>query len=220
MPARSKIRAVLFDLDGTLADTAPDLAYALNQTLIEAGKTALPLEPIRAVASNGSAPLIELGFGRNLDKATFEQHRQHLLSVYMDNLTRETTLMSGMESLLEELEQNNILWGVVTNKPARFTDPLMAQLNLDQRASTIVSGDTTEHPKPHPLPLLHACKQLGTEPDECLYLGDAERDIEAGKRAEMGTIACRFGYLAEEDEIEQWGADRIIDHPQEVLAWI
>lgn len=214
------VRAVLFDLDGTLADTAPDLAYALNQTLIETGRSPLSLELIREVASNGSAPLIQLGFGDTLDEATFEQQRQRLLTIYRENLTRETTLMEGMEPLLHQLEQNAIHWGVVTNKPARFTNPLMSQLKLDQRAACIISGDTTAHSKPHPAPLLHACKILDLEPETCIYVGDASRDIEAGRRAEMTTIACRFGYLAREDQIESWNADAIIDHPKEVLQWI
>ena len=224
MPAHStteaSVRAILFDLDGTLADTAPDLAYALNQTLIESGREALPLESIRAVASNGSAPLIKLGFGDQIDTAEFEHHRQRLLAIYLDNLTRETALMTGMEGLLEQLEARNIAWGVVTNKPARFTEPLMDQLQLTQRAACIVSGDTTAHAKPHPRPLLHACEQITIPPQHCLYLGDAHRDIEAGQRASMRTIACRFGYLATGEVIESWGADWIIDHPNEVLQWI
>lgn len=214
------VKAVLFDLDGTLADTAPDLAYALNQTLIEAGHPPLPLEPIRAVASNGSVPLIELGFGDGIDSAEFEMRRQRLLEIYLDNLTRETTLMSGMEPLLQQLEATSTAWGVVTNKPARFTDPLMEQLRLTQRAACIISGDTTEHAKPHPRPLLHACEQMALKPQQCIYVGDASRDIEAGQRAAMHTIACRFGYLAPEERIESWGADHIIDHPQEILQWI
>ncbi len=214
------VKAVLFDLDGTLADTAPDLAYALNQTLLEAGHAPLPLTPVREVASNGSAPLIQLGFGDDLDEAAFEQQRQRLLTIYRENLTRETTLMQGMESLLNQLEQQSIHWGVVTNKPSRFTDPLMRQLNLDRRAACIISGDTTPHSKPHPAPLLHACEILQLDPEECIYVGDASRDIEAGRRAAMTTIACRFGYLASGEQIESWHADAIIDHPEEVLQWI
>jgi N-acetyl-D-muramate 6-phosphate phosphatase len=214
------VDAVLLDLDGTLADTAPDLAYALNQTLIKADREPLSFESIRPVASNGSAPLIELGFGTQLDEATFEHYRQQLLDVYLQNLTRETTLMEGMGALLQTLEQHSIAWGVVTNKPARFTDPLMAQLNLSARAACIISGDTTEHPKPHPRPLLFACELMGVQPQQCIYMGDAQRDIEAGKRAKMLTLACRFGYLAPEESIEQWNADAIIDPPEETLQWI
>lgn len=220
MPAPYNTKAVLFDLDGTLADTAPDLAYALNQTLIEAGAAPLPLPPIRAVASNGSAPLITLGFGDKLDEETFEHHRQRLLEIYLDNLTRETTLMEGMASVLKRLEAQNIHWGVVTNKPRRFTDPLMDQLNLTPRAGCIISGDTTAHAKPHPAPLLHACELLSLSPEACLYVGDAQRDIEAGQRAGMRTLACRFGYLAPDDQIERWGADAILEHPEALLSWI
>ncbi|MBT3196502.1 MAG: HAD-IA family hydrolase [Gammaproteobacteria bacterium] len=213
-------KAVLFDLDGTLADTAPDLAYALNQTLIRANREPLALASIRAVASNGSAPLIRLGFGEGLDESEFSDHQQRLLSIYRQNLTRETTLMRGMAPLLNQLEEQSIRWGVVTNKPARFTEPLMEQLALTQRAACIVSGDTTTEPKPHPRPLLYACEQLGLEPSLCLYVGDARRDIEAGRRARMTTLAARFGYLTPEDEISHWGADGIIDQPGDILQWI
>lgn len=135
------IKAVLLDLDGTLADTAPDLAYALNQVLIDNNREPLPLSDIREVASNGSAPLIHLGFGNQLETHIFESHRQQLLDIYSENIARETTLMGGMEDLLLQLEAQSIPWGVVTNKPARFTDPLIEQLGLSQRASCVISGD-------------------------------------------------------------------------------
>lgn len=214
------IKAVLLDLDGTLADTAPDLAYALNRVLIENGHTPLPLERVRPVASDGSIPLIQLGFGDQLEEPLFESHRQRLLTIYSENISRETSMMSGMGELLAELEERKISWGVVTNKPARFTDPLMEQLGLSQRAACVISGDTTDHSKPHPKPLLHACELLQLEPQQCIYAGDASRDIEAGRRANMTTIAARFGYLGDDDEITEWSADGIIDHPREILEWI
>ncbi len=213
------IQAVLFDLDGTLADTAPDLGYALNQTLLEAGRRPLPPEPIRAAASHGSGPLIDLGFS-DCSSTEQEERRQRLLYHYSNNLTRHTTLMNGIDTLLQELEQRRLPWGVVTNKPARFTEPLMKQLALQTRSHCIISGDTTPHAKPHPQPLLFAAEQLQLPPHHCLYVGDAARDIEAGRRASMTTLACRFGYLAPDDVIENWGADGIIDHPQEVWQWI
>lgn len=214
------IKAVLLDLDGTLADTAPDLAYALNQVLIDNNREPLPLSDIREVASNGSAPLIHLGFGNQLETHMFESHRQQLLDIYSENIARETTLMGGMEDLLLQLEAQSIPWGVVTNKPARFTDPLIEQLGLSQRASCVISGDTTDNSKPHPRPLLHACELLNLSPEQCIYVGDASRDIEAGNRAEMTTIAARFGYLSSEDKITEWCADGIIDHPSELLNWL
>lgn len=214
------IKAVLLDLDGTLADTAPDLAYALNQVLIDNNREPLPLSDIREVASNGSAPLIHLGFGNQLETHIFESHRQQLLDIYSENIARETTLMGGMEDLLLQLEAQSIPWGVVTNKPARFTDPLIEQLGLSQRASCVISGDTTDNSKPHPRPLLHACELLNLSPEQCIYVGDASRDIEAGNRAEMTTIAARFGYLSSEDKITEWCADGIIDHPSELLNWL
>ncbi|MBC8518958.1 MAG: HAD-IA family hydrolase [Gammaproteobacteria bacterium] len=214
------IKAVLLDLDGTLADTAPDLAYALNQVLIQNNRKPLPLSDIREVASHGSAPLIYLGFGDQLEEQIFEAHRQQLLNIYSENIARETTLMGGMEDLLLHLDRQNIPWGVVTNKPARFTDPLIEQLGLSQRASCIISGDTTDSSKPHPKPLLHACELLNLSPEQCIYVGDASRDIEAGNRAEMTTIAARFGYLSSDDKITEWCADGIIDHPSEILNWL
>ncbi len=214
------IRAVLLDLDGTLADTAPDLAYALNRVLVENGQPPLPLEKVRPVASDGSAPLIQLGFGEQIDEALFESHRQRLLTIYSENISRETGLMSGMKELLAELEAREISWGVVTNKPARFTEPLMEQLGLSQRAACVISGDTTDHSKPHPKPLLHACELLQLEPRQCIYAGDASRDIEAGRRANMTTIAARFGYLGDGDKVTEWSADGIIDHPREILEWL
>ncbi len=215
-----QIQSILFDLDGTLADTAPDLGYALNQVLQRTGREPLSLDAVRLAASNGSAALIRLGFGEKLDQATFNRYQQELLGIYQDNLTRETRLMEGMEPLLEQLENRSIPWGVVTNKPSRFTDPLMQQLNLSQRAACIVSGDTTPHSKPHPAPLLHACKLTGVAPEQTIYIGDHGRDIVAGKNAGMATIACRFGYLSAEEDIDSWGADSVIDHPQEITQWI
>jgi len=214
------IRAVLLDLDGTLADTAPDLAYALNQILIDSNMDPLPLSDIREVASNGSAPLISLGFGDQLEEQLFESYRQQLLDIYSANIVRETTLMNGMDELLLQLESQEIRWGIVTNKPARFTDPLIEQLGLSKRASCVISGDTTDSPKPHPKPLLHACELLQLSPEQCIYVGDASRDIEAGNRAEMTTIAARFGYLSSDDKITEWCADGIIDHPSEILDWL
>lgn len=216
LPPRD-IRTVLFDLDGTLADTAPDLAYALNETLVAFGENALPYERIRPVVSHGGIALIELGFGLVPGDAGFDERRQHLLDIYRDNLTRETRLFPGMESVLEQLEQSGRNWGVVTNKPAWLTEPLMDQLGLLQRAASVVSGDTLAERKPHPAPILHACAAAGSNPEQCLYVGDAERDVAAGRAAGTGTLVALFGYIAENDTPASWGADALIDTPKEIM---
>ncbi len=218
-PARG-LRTVLFDLDGTLADTAPDLAYALNCVLQQQGRDALPFERIRPVVSHGGAALISLGFGLGPGHNGYDELRAELLRIYQENLTRHTGLFPGMTELLDTLEQRGMNWGVVTNKPAWLTEPLMDQLGLSTRAACIVSGDTTANRKPHPEPLLLACRQSDSAPEQCLYVGDAERDIEAGIRAGMRTAVALFGYLDEQDTPQRWGADTLIAHPMELLAWI
>ncbi len=211
------IRLVLFDLDGTLADTAPDLAYALNRTLIRHGRTALPFEQIRPHVSHGGIALIRAGFGIEPEHPEFQRYRDDLLAIYQDNIARQTSLFPGMDQVLAQLEQHAIGWGVVTNKPAWLTDPLMDGLALTHRAACIVSGDTTPNSKPHPGPILHACKLAGTPPQACLYIGDAERDIIAGREAGTGTLAALFGYLNSSDRPEQWGADDSIANPGQIL---
>jgi len=219
-PQARTLRTVLFDLDGTLADTAPDLAYALNCVLQQQGRDALPFAQIRPVVSHGGAALISLGFGLGPGHNGYDALRAELLRIYQENLTRHTNLFPGMAELLDTLEQRGMNWGVVTNKPAWLTDPLMDQLGLSTRAACIVSGDTTANRKPHPEPLLLACRQAGSMPQQCLYVGDAERDIEAGRRAGMHTAVALFGYLDEQDTPQRWGADTLIAHPLELLAWI
>ena len=212
--------AVLFDLDGTLADTAKDLAYALNRTLQHYGEPGLSFERIRPVVSHGAIALIRLGFGMTPETDGFEERRQYLLKVYEDNLCRETTLFPGMARVLEHLESRRLPWGIVTNKPAWLTQPLMDALDLTRRASTIVSGDTLDERKPHPAPLLYACKVTGSKPDTCLYVGDAQRDIEAGHNAGMPTLVAMFGYLMAEDKPETWGATALVRQPSDILNWI
>ena len=216
----SALRTVLFDLDGTLADTAPDLAYALNCVRGERGHPALPYTEIRLHVSHGARALVRLGFGLEPEAPDFEPLRQRLIEVYAANLTRETRLFPGMAELLAGLEARGLNWGVVTNKPRHLTDPLMAQLGLTPRAACIVSGDTTGNPKPHPEPMFHACRLAGSEAVECLYVGDAERDIRAGENAGMRTLVALFGYLGDEDRPQSWGADGMVESPLEVLNWL
>lgn len=216
----SGIRTVLFDLDGTLADTAPDLAYALNCLLREQERSLLPFESIRPVVSHGATALVKLGFDLNPEEPLFSALRDRLLSLYQQHLARETRLFAGMAELLAFIEQQDMNWGVVTNKPAFLTQPLMTALGLAERAACIVSGDTTANRKPHPEPLLHACRQAGSAADQCLYVGDAERDIRAGYSAGMHTLVAMFGYLGNEDRPEDWGADALVTTPNDIIAWI
>lgn len=216
----SAIRTVLFDLDGTLADTAPDLAAALNDLLQEEGRERLPHAAIRREASHGARALIKLGFDVGLGDPGFEALRARFLRLYADNICRHTALFPGMHELLAALRQRGISWGVVTNKPAFLTDALIRQLGLAASAACVVSGDTTRNAKPHPEPLLHACRCAGRTPEECLYVGDAERDIEAGRRAGMRTLVALFGYFRVDDDPHRWGADGAIESPAGVLAWL
>ncbi len=214
------IGTVLFDLDGTLADTAPDLADALNRVLVEEGRERLPFETIRPVVSHGGVALIQFGFGLKPGTSEFDRLRHRLLAVYRDNLAVATRLFPGMEALLTELERRKINWGVVTNKPGWLTLPLMEALGLAERAASIVSGDTIPERKPHPAPMLRACQEAGTEPGRCLYIGDAERDIIAGRSAGMATLVALWGYLGENDTPTDWGADGMTEKPLAVLDWL
>jgi len=211
------LRTVLFDLDGTLLDTAPDLAHALNQVLINQGRAPLPFERIRPVVSHGGKALIELGFGIDEVDAGFAELRRQLLDIYRANLARETRLFSGMEEVLEGLSARGLNWGVVTNKPGWLTEPLLRELALYEQAACVVSGDSVPERKPHPAPMLHACRLAGCEAPQCLYVGDAQRDIEAGRNAGMHTLVALFGYIQAEDRPETWGADGAVNAPLEIL---
>lgn len=217
MNAPEAPRAILFDLDGTLADTAPDLAHALNETLRHYGRTPLDYEHIRPVVSHGGIALIRLGFAMQPDEPGFDERRQYLLRVYEANLCRDTRLFGGMSAVLTHLEANGIGWGVVTNKPAWLTDPLMRAMRLDRRAGAIVSGDTCANRKPHPEPILHACALIDCEPARTWYIGDAGRDIQAGRAAGCLTVGARWGYLHPDDPPQAWEADLMIDHPDQLL---
>ncbi|HFD39951.1 MAG TPA: HAD family hydrolase [Anaerolineae bacterium] len=214
------VDTVLFDLDGTLADTAPDLAHALNEVRREQGRRALPYELIRPVVSHGANALIHLGFECEPGEAGFAAIKRRLLDIYEANIAVRTRLFPGMEEVLREIESRGKRWGVVTNKPSWLTEPLMRGLELSQRAACIVSGDTAEQPKPHPAPLHFACNLTGSRAEHCIYVGDAQRDIEAGRNAGMTTLAALFGYLSETDNPQEWGADGLIEEPGDILDWI
>lgn len=212
-----RVGGVLFDLDGTFADTARDLAFALNETLRRHGRQPLPFEAIRPVVSHGGNALIRLGFDIEPDAAEFSAKRSDLLEVYERNLCRETRVFPGLERVLESLERRSLPWGIVTNKPAWLTDPLMAALGMTSRAASIVSGDTCQNRKPHPDPILFACTQMGMEAGRCVYVGDAVRDIEAGRAAGTATIAALYGYLLPGDDPFSWAADAVAEHPTDLL---
>ena len=219
-PTTGTIRTVLFDLDGTLLDTAPDLAQALNSVLVENNKPALPYETIRPVVSHGGIALVQLGFAIEPSNPAFEPLKQRLLEIYRENISSLTRPFPGITELLEVLENRGISWGVVTNKPGWLTDPLLQDLGLYDRAVAIVSGDTLDERKPHPAPMLRACQLAGSEPGECVYIGDAKRDIEAGVNAGMHTLVALFGYLHESDNPQNWHADDMIMTPMDLLAWL
>ena len=214
------ITTILFDLDGTLIDTAPDMANALNLLLNEEQLKSLPYETIRPHVSNGSVALVKLGFGEDLDKQRLEHLKQRYLDIYKNNLHIASTLFDGMAELLINIESQNKKWGVVTNKPSWLTEPLLASMGLFERAACVVSGDTIEHRKPHPAPMLYACQQAGSTIEQCIYIGDARRDIEAGNNANMKTVVALYGYIGDWENPMAWGADETIKHPEEILQCI
>ena len=207
------LRALLLDLDGTLLDTAPDMSFALNALRAEQGRPPLPLAALRPFVSHGAAGLVASGFAE-LAETERESLRQRFLQLYRARLCVGTTLFQGAAALLARLETARLPWGIVTNKPGWLTDPLLAALGLDTRAACVVSGDTLAVRKPHPAPLLHAAAAMGLAPGQCLYAGDAERDIIAGRAAGMRTVAVRYGYLAAGEDPAAWGPDAIVDHPE------
>ena len=210
------IKAVLFDLDGTLADTAPDLTYALNCVRGARGLPALPLAATRPFASQGARGLIGAGFNMKPGDAAYDALRDEFLAAYASNLCRETRLFPGIPQLLDQLETRALPWGVVTNKAERFTLPLLELLEVRARAACVIGGDTTGSIKPHPAPLLAASRAIGLAPGSCIYLGDDQRDVDAGRAAGMKTAVAKWGYLNGEHP-ERWNADSMIDEPQELL---
>jgi 2-phosphoglycolate phosphatase len=211
--------ALLIDLDGTLLDKAPDMAGALNRLLEAEGRAPLAYATIRPVGSHGAVRLVKLGFPA-AEGDEFERLRLRFLELYSRNLAEHTRPFPGLLAVLDELERRAVPWGVVTNKPGWLTDPLMAQLGLDRRAGCIVSGDTVAERKPHPLPLLHAAELIRVAPRHCVYVGDAERDIQAGRAAGMRTVIAAYGYLSEEDSPACWNATGMVERPEQLLAWV
>lgn len=213
------IQAVLFDLDGTFADTAPDLAYAVNRMRGARGLSPLPLEATRPVTSLGARGMLAAGFGIVPADPDYAAMRAEFLQLYGQNLCRDTRLFHGIAALIDALEARGLRWGIVTNKAEGLAKPLLDLLNVGHRAACVIGGDTTGKLKPHPAPLLAASDALALAPAACLYVGDDRRDIEAGRAAGMKTIAVTYGYL-NGSAPREWGADGVIDHPGEIIKLI
>jgi N-acetyl-D-muramate 6-phosphate phosphatase len=211
-------KAVFFDLDGTLADTAQDLVNPVNAMRQTRGLEPLPFEELRPYASAGARGLIGKGFGIPKESAEFPAMRDEFLSRYEQAMLVQTRLFDGMPVVLELLDSRGIVWGVVSNKFERYVRQILIGLGLDTRSAVIIGGDTTPNPKPHPAPLLLACEQTGFAPQQCVYLGDDKRDIEAGAAAGMATIACAYGFCGDVLPPQQWQADHLIHHPSELLS--
>ena len=210
------IKAVLFDLDGTLADTAPDLGHALNAMRLARALPPLPSSSTRPVTSLGARGLLQVGFGIAPGHADYQSMREEFLRIYESNICRDSRLFPGMEELLEVIEARRMRWGVVTNKSEHLARMLLEKLGIASRAACIVGGDTTPHFKPHPAPLLAACDALREPAGSCVYIGDDQRDIAAGQAAGMRTAAAMWGYLNGQDPAS-WSADWMVGHPREIL---
>ena len=214
------IQAVLFDLDGTLADTAPDMARTVNLMRKKRGLAPVPLEQVRAHVSKGARGMICSAFDMTTEHPDFQAMREEFLDLYGDNLCVDTRLFPGMPELLETLEARSIAWGVVTNKFERFARPLMAGLGLAERAAIVVGGDTCPRPKPFPDPLLFAAAAIGVKPERTLYVGDDERDVQAARAAGLPVLVAGYGYLGDGTPPSQWNADAIVNGAGEIGEWI
>ena len=213
----SPIEAVLFDLDGTLIDTAPDFVRVVNLLRQENNLPPIAAQRVRAQVSNGARALITLAFDLKEGEDGFAEKLQQLLDLYLNNLAEESTLFNGLNELLEVLEQQNIPWGIVTNKPRRYTVPLLEGLNLTERCAVVICPDDVTHKKPHPEPLLMACDAINAAPNKTLYVGDHIRDIASGNSAQNSTIAVSWGYIDEGEDLTLWNADHIIHTSEELL---
>jgi N-acetyl-D-muramate 6-phosphate phosphatase len=215
-----KVRAVLFDLDGTLIDSAPDLAGAANALRAEHGLEPLPYEQLRPMVGAGARGMVGVAFGVVPGEPRFEGLRDAFLARYESGMLDRTCVFDGMHVLLSALEAAGIAWGIVTNKATRFAVPVAEGLGLSPRAGALVCGDTTPHAKPHPEPLWEAARRLGHVPADCVYVGDDLRDVQAGRAAGMATVVAAWGYLGQGDSIDEWGADVIVDGPDALLNWL
>ena len=211
------VRCVLFDLDGTLIDSAADLGLAADDMRIARGLPSLPISDYRASAGSGARGMLGVAFGVTPADDGFTVLRNEFFDRYEHRITMLTRPFDGVEALLQALARHGVLWGVVTNKSSRFVTPLLATMPMFTTASALVCGDTTPHTKPHPAPLHEAMRQIGVRPEQCVYVGDDERDMVAGRAAGMATVAARYGYLGAGAVVERWPADAVINSPAELL---
>jgi 2-phosphoglycolate phosphatase len=220
VPMPRPVRAVLFDLDGTLADTVGDLAAALNDVRAELGLAPVGVGALRVHASAGARGMIGAGIGVVPDDPRYEDLRTSFLAHYARRLAETTRLFDGVPELLDAIEASSLAWGIVTNKATRFTTPVVAALRLAERARAVVSGDTTPNPKPHPEPLWHAARLLGVAPGDCVYVGDDLRDVQAGNAAGMASIVAHWGYLGSGPSPSTWPATAHASDPRDIVAWL
>lgn len=213
----SHVKAVLFDLDGTLIDSAPDLGAAADKMRVDRGMPSLPLDAYRHMAGAGARGMLGIAFGMTPESEGFAEMREEFFRNYEKCMTERTYAFEGVAQLIHSLQSAPLAWGVVTNKSMRFTDPLTQQMPLFASAAAVVSGDTTPHAKPHPAPLLEAARRMQIAPESCIYVGDDERDIQAGRAAGMKTVAACYGYLGAKADTSHWGADAQINSPFELL---
>ncbi len=213
------IRAVLFDLDGTLIDSAPDLAAAADKMRLDRGLPALPFEKYRPMAGAGVRGMLGVAFDMTPEHYNYIAWREEFFYNYEMSLTQRTKAFAGVEDLLSTLYMRGMAWGIVTNKSKRFTDPLVRQMPVLRDAPTVISGDTTPFAKPHPEPLYEAAKRLLVEPQYCVYIGDDLRDIEAGRAAGMPSLAATWGYMGSHD-VSSWNADALLKEPDNLLDWL
>jgi N-acetyl-D-muramate 6-phosphate phosphatase len=217
---RASVDAVLFDLDGTLVDSAPDLAGAANELRAAHGLPDMAFEQLRPMVGSGARGMLHAAFGIGPDDAQFEVLRTDFLARYEARILRETRVFERMQPVLDVLEARGLPWGIVTNKVARFSVPLVEGLGLMQRCAVLISGDSTAYAKPHPQPLLEAASRLGLAPQRCVYIGDDRRDVQAGRSALMPTLAAGWGYLGRGESVHDWNADAVLAHPGELLNWL
>jgi N-acetyl-D-muramate 6-phosphate phosphatase len=213
------VRAILFDLDGTLIDSAPDLGAAADKLRTDRGMPALPLEHYRPMAGAGARGMIGVAFGMDATHPEFEALREEFYVNYESQLTARTFAFAGVQELLQSLADRGLAWGIVTNKSKRFTEPLVAQMPLLSSAQVVISGDSTAHAKPHPAPLLEAARRLGLAPEACAYVGDDKRDMDAAHAAAMPALAAAWGYLGAHD-LQTWQAHAVLREPLDLLGWL
>ena len=216
----ARVDAVLFDLDGTLIDSAPDLAGAANDLRLLHGLAPLPYEALRPMAGAGARGMVGVAFGLQPGDERFNELREAFLAHYERRLLQETVVFEAMVPVLQRLDASVLPWGIVTNKVMRLAQPVVEGLALHKRAAAMIGGDSTAYAKPHPEPLLEAARRIGVEPSRCVYIGDDLRDVQAGRAAGMATLAAAWGYLGQGDAVEHWGADAVISEPASLLNWL